>query len=141
MSAFIVCDPVELTEDQILQTLKLLGYETIEQGKDLHLYGYQGDKRKETADIVVRRKYIGHSSNDLGFKKGADGKYKMIVSEYDQRALVTKHNGKRGMRFQQLFTQAASTSKVIENARQKKLRVEMPQEGLRWGEPIKLSIG
>jgi hypothetical protein len=31
----------------------------------------------------VRRKYIGGPANDLGFIKGADGKFKAIISDYD----------------------------------------------------------
>jgi hypothetical protein len=139
MSAFIICEPEDLTEEQILKTLELLGYTVVEKGTNLHLYGYRGDKRKEVCEIVVRRKHIGSSSNDLGFKK-VNGKFQMVVSEYDQRHLVTKHKGKQSMTFQQLFTQAASTSKVLENAKKKKMKVSMPPEGLRWGEPIKLSM-
>ncbi len=140
MSAYIVCKPDDLTKEQILQTLELLGYTTVEVGKDINLVGYRGDTRQQTADIVVRRRYVGGSSNDLGFKRLENGKYQIIVSQYDNSHLVTKHNGVRGMKFQELFTQAASTSKVIENAKKRNLRVEMPKS-LRWGEPVKLSLG
>lgn len=139
MSAYIVCKPDSLTEEQILQTLKLLGYDTVEVGKDLHLYGYRGDKRQQTAEIVVRRQHIGGSSNDLGFKKTPDGKYQILVSQYDNTQLIAKHNGIRGLTFQQLFTQASSTAKVVANAAKRNLRVEMPKD-LRWGEPIKLGL-
>lgn len=53
-----------------------------------HLYGYQGDKRKETANIIVRRKAVGGASNDIGFKREENGTYTGVISAYDRN----KHN-------------------------------------------------
>jgi len=60
-----------------------------------HLYGYHGDKRTDTAEIIIRRnnvnKYMsGGASNDIGFKRSADGTYSAIISQYDSG----KHNAK-----------------------------------------------
>jgi hypothetical protein len=71
----------------LLKALAECGYETFEEGEALSLYGYQGDRRAETAQIVVRRKYIGAASNDLGFRK-TDAGYVPVISEYDQRAMM-----------------------------------------------------
>jgi hypothetical protein len=49
------------------------------------LYGYQGDVRPQTAEIIVRRRHLGRLSNDLGFKRNAAGTFDAIISEYDQR--------------------------------------------------------
>ena len=49
-------------------------------------YGYQGDRRPETAELVVRRRHLGTASNDLGFARTPHG-YVPIVSDYDQRTL------------------------------------------------------
>jgi hypothetical protein len=49
-------------------------------------YGYQGDRRPETAELVVRRRHLGTASNDLGFARTPQG-YVPIVSDYDQRTL------------------------------------------------------
>ena len=70
----------------LLAALADLGYTEVEEGEALSLYGYLGDKRPETAEIVVRRKYLGSTSNDVGFARTPDG-YVPIVSEYDGRAL------------------------------------------------------
>lgn len=70
----------------LLATLADLGYTEVEEGEALPLYGYQGDRRPETAEIVVRRRHLGSASNDLGFARTPAG-YVPIVSEYDQRAL------------------------------------------------------
>lgn len=71
----------------LLSALGELGYTQIEEGQDLPLFGYRGDRRAETAALVVRRQHIGSASNDLGFVRTADG-YFPIISDYDQRTLL-----------------------------------------------------
>ena len=70
----------------LLAALADLGYAQVEEGEALSLFGYQGDRRPETAEIVVRRHHLGSASNDLGFARTQAG-YVPIVSEYDQRVL------------------------------------------------------
>ena len=53
----------------------------------MSLYGYQGDRRKETANIVIRRKFVGSASNDLGFQK-TDAGYVAVISEFDRRTMM-----------------------------------------------------
>ncbi len=71
----------------LLKALAECGYGTVEEGESLSLYGYQGDRRPETAQIVIRRKFIGNASNDLGFQN-TDAGYVPIISEYDQRYMM-----------------------------------------------------
>jgi hypothetical protein len=71
----------------LVQALSECGYGTVEEGESLSLYGYQGDRRPETAQIVVRRKFIGSASNDLGFQK-TDAGYVPVISEYDERYMM-----------------------------------------------------
>ena len=59
-----------------------------------HLYGYKGDRRQEVANIIVRRKIVGHYSNDLGFIQGTDGNYEAIVSDYDSSKYGKAWHGK-----------------------------------------------
>jgi hypothetical protein len=73
--------------DCLVQALAECGYTVTEEGEALSLYGYQGDRRPETAQIVVRRKFIGSASNDLGFQKTENG-YVPVISEYDQRYMM-----------------------------------------------------
>lgn len=47
------------------------------------LYGYKGDKRTQKAHIIIRRKHVGASANDVGFFREDDGSYKAIISEFD----------------------------------------------------------
>lgn len=71
----------------LLNALKECGYAETEEGEALSLYGYQGDRRPETAQIVVRRKFIGGASNDLGFQK-TENAYIPVISEYDQQTMM-----------------------------------------------------
>ena len=71
----------------LLAALAELGYATVEEGERLPLYGYRGDRRPETAELVVRRQHVGPASNDLGFARTEQG-YVPVISEYDQRALL-----------------------------------------------------
>ena len=53
--------------------------------KATNLYGYHGDKRAQVANVILRRKNVGASSNDIGFVKTKDGTYEAIISEFDKR--------------------------------------------------------
>lgn len=48
-----------------------------------HLFGWHGDRRKEKAHIIIRRKHVGDSSNDLGFIRNENGNYEAIISDFD----------------------------------------------------------
>ncbi|MFB2973839.1 DUF1257 domain-containing protein [Aerosakkonema sp. BLCC-F183] len=48
------------------------------------LYGFQGDLREETAEVVIRRQHLGAASNDIGFKKQDDGTYEAVISSFDR---------------------------------------------------------
>ena len=50
-----------------------------------HLQGYQGDNRAQKAHIIVRRKYVGGSSNDLGF-----------LYDEKKKKIKTTHFGQKG---------------------------------------------
>ena len=91
MSKYLVFQDYVLKDRRLLlAALADLGYTEVEEGEALPLYGYQGDRRPETAEIVVRRRHLGSASNDLGFARTTAG-YVPIASEYDQRVL---HGGR-----------------------------------------------
>lgn len=49
----------------------------------VHLLGYQGDQRPETAEVVIRREFVGEASNDIGFRRQKNGNFRPIISEFD----------------------------------------------------------
>ena len=75
--------------DILKECLKEKGYSEVEHhATPQNLVGYHGDKRQDTAEIIIRRKHVGSSSNDIGFKKQANGTYNAIISQFDKH----KHN-------------------------------------------------
>lgn len=71
--------------EALVQALADIGFKNVETHETAqHLYGYQGDIRQQTAEVIIRRQHIGASSNDIGFKKQEDGQFKAIISEYDR---------------------------------------------------------
>lgn len=88
MSKYLCFDAVIFRDRQLLlAALADLGYTDVDAGEALALYGYQGDRRPETAELVVRRQHLGSASNDLGFRRTERG-FIPVISEYDQRALL-----------------------------------------------------
>jgi hypothetical protein len=72
-------------EDALVSALKELGFNHVELHEQAqHLYGYLGDVRQQTAEVIIRRAHIGKASNDIGFKRGADGGFDAIISDYDR---------------------------------------------------------
>lgn len=57
------------------------------------LIGYHGDDRATLpktdpnyapkCQVVVRRKYVGGASNDVGYRRNEDGTYTAFISEFD----------------------------------------------------------
>lgn len=72
--------------DALIKALSDLGFKQVEiYNTAKNLYGYQGDVRSQTAEVIIRRQYIGAASNDIGFKKQDDGTFEAIISDYDRQ--------------------------------------------------------
>lgn len=111
MSKYLVFTDVVFKDRRLLlAALADMGYADVELGEALSLFGYQGDRRPETAEIVVRRQYVGAASNDLGFTRTEQG-YVPIVSEYDQRTL---HQGQFLVKLRTVYSE-----RVIEEVRKR----------------------
>ena len=88
MSKYLTFPEILFKDRRLLRAaLVEIGFADVDEGDQLPLYGYQGDRRPETAEIVVRRQLIGHASNDLGFALTPSG-YIPVISEYDERILL-----------------------------------------------------
>lgn len=71
--------------DALAKALADVGFKQVEiHPVARNLYGYQGDVRSQTAEVIIRRQYISAASNDIGFKRQEDGTFEAIISEYDQ---------------------------------------------------------
>lgn len=84
MSHFTCIKTQLKNRDTLIQSLADVGFHDVEVHETAqHLYGYQGDVREQTAEVIIRRQYIGAASNDIGFKQQDDGQFEAIISEYD----------------------------------------------------------
>lgn len=89
MSAFIKQETSINDVTVLVEALKAKGYQTVEVNEEAkNLVGYHGDVRAEKAEVIVRRKFVGSASNDIGFKRDANGNFEAIISQYDSG----KHN-------------------------------------------------
>jgi hypothetical protein len=69
----------------LVKALSDVGFKQVEvHDTAQHLYGFQGDIRSQTAEVIIRRKYVGGASNDIGFQRQADGTFEAMISEYDR---------------------------------------------------------
>lgn len=83
MSKFSHQETVFRDGDVLCATLTEMGFKPEQHEEAVHLYGYHGDIRPETAHIVIPRSQVGRASNDIGFTRLADGRYTATISEYD----------------------------------------------------------
>ncbi len=85
MSHFTAIKTQIKDKEALIKALADMGLKNIEVHENAqYLYGFQGDVRPETAEVIIRRKYVGSSSNDIGFKLQDDGQFQAIISEYDR---------------------------------------------------------
>lgn len=89
MSHFTTLKTALVDTETLVKALADLGYDQVEvHDKARHLRGYLGDWRRQTAEVIIRRKYIGGASNDIGFKRRKNGHFDALISAYDRR----RHN-------------------------------------------------
>ncbi len=85
MSAYTLIDTQLVSAEHLLLALRDVGFETIEVHETAQpLVGFEGLKREQSAQIIIRKKHLGTVSNDLGFWRRPDGKFTAIVSDIDR---------------------------------------------------------
>src|SRR5271170_265153 len=84
MSAYNEIETQFSDQGCLVEALKEMGYQPQVSEKPQNLEGYHGDRRQQTAEIVIPRRQVGGASNDVGFKKNADGTFTAIISDYDK---------------------------------------------------------
>ena len=86
MSAYITLASPMTDQDCLLQALAELGFDTSKveiHEQAVQLEGYEGRQRKQLANVIIRRRYVGSASNDIGFELTSTG-YRAHVSDFDQ---------------------------------------------------------
>jgi hypothetical protein len=91
MSHFTVLNTQIIETDSLVKALTDMNFKNVEDHETAqHLYGYQGDLRQQTAEVIIRRQYIDRASNDIGFKRNKNGAFDAIISDYDRRKYSQK---------------------------------------------------
>lgn len=73
--------------NSLVKTLERVGFKANQievHDEATNLYGYQGDKRNDKANVIIRRKHVGSCSNDIGFELEKDGTYRAVISDFDK---------------------------------------------------------
>jgi len=90
---------------------------------NLSLYGYQGDRRAETANIRIPRHRVATAANDIGFAFDKEtGSYRAIISEFDSGDRKEKRAG--SPKWQNRLKQRVSYHTVSKAAKRKGYRVK-----------------
>lgn len=72
-------------KEALIKALERMGFKDKIEVYDVaqNLYGYQNDLRKQKAHVIIRKRYIGSSSNDIGFEKRSE-RFIAHISDFDQ---------------------------------------------------------
>ena len=105
MSAYNSVTTIYKDQECLVESLKEMGYTEIEVHElPQNLVGYHADLRQQRAHIIIRRKHIGLSSNDIGYLRNADGTFTEIISDFDKR----KHDSKWSTNLKAKYTEAVT---------------------------------
>lgn len=123
MSHFTVMRTKFTDPAALLKALADQGFRDVEVHEQAqHLRGFMGDVRKHTAEVIIRRKYVGQASNDIGFKKQPDGTYDAVISSYDRHKYSQEWLNRLAQRYAYHVTreklEAQGFALVEENVRQ-----------------------
>ena len=127
MSEFRTYETIYKDKECLKAALAEQGYEIVEDHEvPQQLYDYHGrattytDKNGDKANIIVRRKYVGGAANDLGFKRGEDGRYSAIISAFDRG----KHNDGWLLNLKKSYTEKV-TQKTAKSLNLKPYKVQI----------------
>jgi hypothetical protein len=94
-----------------------------------NLFGYQGDVRKQKAHVIIRRKYIGSSSNDVGYEL-VNGQFVAHISEFDS-GTGTYSSNHSNARCNQAWQTKLATYYGVEKA-----KIEFEKKKIRYEEDV-----
>lgn len=85
MSHFTVVNTQIVSQEHLVKALQDMGFHAVESHElAMPLEGWLGDSREQQAEVIVRKQYVGHASNDIGFARQPDGTFIAYISEYDR---------------------------------------------------------
>lgn len=102
MSHFVEVKTVYKDQAELISALEsAFGAGTVEiHPEGAALYGYHGDNRADLnprspdyappCHVIIKQWYIGTASNDIGYRRSADGTFTAYVSSFDKRFAAQK---------------------------------------------------
>ena len=84
MSAYGEYETTLCEQRFLVEGLVAMGYTVEVHPEGAPLIGYHDDERPERAHVIIRRAQLDSASNDIGFVRGVDGRFRAILSEYDR---------------------------------------------------------
>jgi hypothetical protein len=107
MSEYHIVETEFKDQKCLIETLQEMGYHPEVHNSPQNLFGYQGDRRKQKAHIIIRRNEVGFASNDVGFER-VNGKFLCHASAYD----YDWREGEKIKKFRKMYTEK-SILKVV----------------------------
>jgi len=85
MSHYVDVETEIQNQSALVRALERLGFKDKIEIHSIpqNLYGYQGDLRKQKANVIIRKKHVGRAANDIGFEKTSNGRFIAHISEFD----------------------------------------------------------
>jgi hypothetical protein len=85
VSAYTTVHTQLVSPEHVAAALRDLGFAGVEVHETPRpLVGWQGERRAQRAEVIVRREHVGESSNDIGFARGPEGTLVAVISEFDR---------------------------------------------------------
>ncbi|MBI3097680.1 MAG: DUF1257 domain-containing protein [Planctomycetes bacterium] len=86
MSAFTTLQTEFVSAEHLRRALTDVGFAKVEvHNTPQPLVGFMGDRRSQSAEIIIRRSHVGGFSNDIGFKRDQNGRFVALISDYDRQ--------------------------------------------------------
>ncbi len=89
MSAYTRVKSCIKDKDVLLSVLRDMGFEPYSYDTPQQLEDYHGRMRPDRAEVIIPRRQLNSASNDIGFRKTADGTYDAIISQFDSGYVFT----------------------------------------------------
>jgi hypothetical protein len=85
MSHYTIVNTQIVSAKHLTRALGDLGFADVEvHSTPQPLVGWMGLARENQANVIIRRKYLSPSSNDIGFAKNASGTFDALISDWDR---------------------------------------------------------
>lgn len=84
MSHYTLLETKIVSKSHLVHALKDMGFTDVEvHDSPVPVYNFAGRKTGDMAEVIIRRKHLGKTSNDIGFQRNTENAFDIIVSDAD----------------------------------------------------------